>query len=338
MAGRPAGKCAVMSRQQQQTVPGEHADRPSEIPRRGWWQIVRRAWKEAKIDQVPLLSAGVAFYAFLALVPTLIAVVMLYGLVSDPEDVAEQVESFGTALPSSAEDLLSEQMETLANASDRSLGIGLIVALAVALWSASAGVSNLITAINVAYDEEIDRGFIKSRLLALGLTVSAIIFVAVAVALVAAAPVVMNAVDAPGWVEVLVEIGRWIGLVVAVVVALALLYRWAPDRDAPQFRWVSIGAVVATVLWVVASVGFSLYVDNFGSYGKTYGSLAGVVVLLLWLWLSAFATLLGAEINAESEQQTIRDTTKGEPRPLGHRNAVKADSLPGDNPQTDRES
>jgi membrane protein len=313
-----------------QTVPGVEADRPSEIPRPGWFQIVKRAWKESKKDSVPLLSAGVAFYAFLAIIPTLIAVVMIYGLVSDAEDVAEQVESFGEALPTSAEELLTEQMTTLATASERSLSVGLVIALVFALWTASGGISNLITAVNVAYDEEQKRGFVKSRALALGMTVGAIVFMVVAVALVAAIPVVLDALDVPGWVKAVVQVGRWLGLVVAVLIALALLYRWAPDRDAPKFRWLSIGAVVATVLWVVGSIGFSVYVDNFGSYGRTYGSLAGVVVLLLWLWLAAYATLLGAEINAEMEQQTIKDTTKGEPRPLGRRGAVKADSIPGE--------
>ena len=313
-----------------QTVPGVEADRPSEIPRPGWFQIVKRAWKESKEDSVPLLSAGVAFYAFLALVPTLIAIVMIYGLVSDADEVADQVESFGSALPSSAEDLLSEQMTTLANASERSLSVGLVIALGFALWSASGGISNLITAVNVAYDEKEKRGFVKSRALALGMTVGAIVFVIVAVALVAAIPVILDALDVPGWVEAVADVGRWLGLVVVVLIALALLYRWAPDRDAPKFRWLSFGAIVATVLWVVASIGFSVYVDNFASYGKTYGSLAGVIVLLLWLWLGAYATLLGAEVNAEMEQQTIKDTTKGEPRPLGQRGAVKADSIPGD--------
>ncbi len=313
-----------------QTVPGVEADRPSEIPRPGWIQIVKRAWKESKEDSVPLLSAGVAFYAFLALVPTLIAIVMIYGLVSDADEVADQVESFGSALPNSAEDLLSEQMTTLANASERSLSVGLVIALGFALWSASGGISNLITAVNVAYDEKEKRGFVKSRALALGMTVGAIAFVIVAVALVAAIPVVLDALDVPGWVEAVADVGRWLGLVVVVLIALALLYRWVPDRDAPKFRWLSFGAIVATILWVVASIGFSVYVDNFASYGKTYGSLAGVIVLLLWLWLGAYATLLGAEVNAEMEQQTIKDTTKGEPRPLGQRGAVKADSIPGD--------
>ena len=308
----------------EQTVHGVQADRPSEIPKPGWIQIVKRALKEATKDAVPLLAAGVAFYAFLAMVPTLIALVMIYGLVTDDEAaVAEQVESFGSVLPTEAEQLLTGQMESLVRTSDRALGIGLIVALLLALWSASSGINNLIKALNVAYDKEVTRSFVKSRLLAFGLTIGAISFMVLAVALVAALPVVLDALDMPGWVKALVQGGRWLGLVVAVLVALAVLYRLGPDRDAPKFRWVSRGAVVATVLWVLGSLGFSIYVDNFGSYGKTYGTLAGVVILLLWLWLSSYAALLGAEVNAEMEQQTIKDTTKGEPEPLGQRNAVK---------------
>ncbi len=311
-----------------ETVPGLAADRPSEIPKPGWLQIVKRAWKEAKKDAVPLLAAGVAFYAFLALVPTLIALILLYGLVSSPADVADQVASFGSALPSTVEDLLETQMEALVETSNRALGIGLVIALVIALWSASGGISNLITALNIAYDEEDERGFVKSRLLALGLTLGAIVFMVLAVALVAAIPVILNALDLPGWLRALVQVGRWLGLIVAVVVALAVLYRLGPDRDAPKFRWISIGAVVATVLWIIGSLGFSFYVDNFGSYGKTYGTLAGVVVLLLWLWLSSYAALLGAEVNAEMEQQTMKDSTTGEPEPIGQRDAVKADSIP----------
>jgi membrane protein len=200
--------------------------------------------------------------------------------------------------------LLREQMESLAGAPERSLGIGLVVALAVALWSASNGVGNLLTAINVAYDAKDERGFVKNKLVALGFTIAAIVFLALAVALVAAVPVVLGAIDAPGWVRVIAHAGRWLGLVVAVLVALAVLYRWGPHGDGQVFRWLTVGSVVATALWLVGSLGFSVYVDNFGSYGKTYGSLAGVVVLLLWLWLTAFAVLFGAEINAEADRQT----------------------------------
>lgn len=311
-------------------VPGSHAEKPTEIPRRGWFQVVRRAWKEAKSDQVPLLAAGVAFYSFLALFPAMIAAVMLYGLLRDPDDVRRQVASLSDTLPSDAASLLTGQLEAITTTSSGGLGLGLVISLVLALWSASGGVGNVMTAVNLAYDEEEIRGFVKRRALALGLTLAAIVFVVVAVSLVAVAPAVLDNVIGDGPARWGLEAARWLGLLVAMAVALAVLYKVAPDRDAPRFRWVSIGSVVATVIWLLASLGFSLYVDNFGSYNKTYGALAGVVVLLLWLWLTMYVVLLGAEINAEAEQQTAEDTTVGPEEPLGQRGAVKADSLPGD--------
>ena len=310
-------------------VPGGDAERPRDIPKGGWFQILKRAWKEAKADQVPLIAAGVAYYAFLAVFPAIIAAVLLYGLLADPAQVASQVDQIGKALPTSAQDLLAEQMKSLTQTSEQSLGIGLIVSLLAALWSASGGMGNLITAVNITYDEDDERGFVRSKGLALAMTLGAIVFVVVAIALIAVLPGVVDAIWLPPAVQVVVEAVRWLGLVVAMMAALAVLYRVAPDRESPRMRWVSVGAVTATVLWVIASIGFSLYVDNFSSYGKTYGSLAGVVVLLLWLWITNYLVLLGAEINAEAEQQTARDTTTGAEQPIGTRGAVKADSTPG---------
>jgi membrane protein len=278
---------------------------------------------------VPLLAAGVAFFAFLSIFPALVALVMLYGLVADPQQAAQQIESFTSALPAEARELLTGQLETLTSTSEQSLGIGLVVAVAAALWSASGGVGQMITAVNAAYDEDETRGFVRRKLLALAITIGSIVFVVLALGLVALLPVVIKALGLPPAVEVGVQVLRWVGLVVVVTVALALMYRLAPDRDAPKMRWVSVGAVIATVLWVLASVGFSLYVTYFGSYGKTYGALAGVVILLLWLWITSYAVLLGAEANAEAEQQTGRDTTRGPAEPRGRRGAVKADSPPG---------
>ncbi|HEX6249409.1 MAG TPA: YihY/virulence factor BrkB family protein, partial [Nocardioidaceae bacterium] len=221
---------------------------------------------------------------------------------------------------------------------EQSLGLGLIIALALALWSASGGVGNIVTAVNIAYDEEETRGFVKRKLLSLGFTFGAILFAAVAVGLIAVVPPLLDAFIPSGALYWLITIGRYLFLVVAVMIALAVLYRFAPDRDAPKFAWVSVGAAVATVIWIVASVGFSVYVDNFGSYGETYGAVAGVAVLMLWLWITAFIVLLGAEINSESEQQTVKDTTRGEPEPLGQRGAVKADNLPHEQPREKKQS
>lgn len=232
------------------------------------------------------------------------------------------------AVPASARELLLQQIDTLTSAPQQSLGFGLLISLAAALWSASGGVGNLISAINLAYDEEETRGFVRRKALALALTLGAIVFSLIAVGLIAVAPVVLDANGVPTLVRLGLEAARWVLLLAAVVVALAVVYRVAPDRDAPKLTWVSVGAIVATVVWLVASLAFSLYVDNFGSYGKTYGSLAAVVVLLLWLWITVYVILLGAEINAEAEEQTVRDTTTGPEKPLGERDANKADSVP----------
>jgi membrane protein len=310
-----------------QEVPGGEAAKPTEIPKRGWLQIVKRGWAEAKADQVPLLGAGVAFYGFLALFPSLIAIVLIYGLVVDPATIANQVGQLTAGLPEDATKIITDQL-TLASTRETGAGIGVAVSILLALWAASGGMSNLMTAINTAYDEEEKRNFIKKRLLALGLTIGAIVFMVLMLALVAVFPVLADLID-NGVIRVLLTIARWVLIAALVSAALAVLYRVAPDRDAPKMRWVSVGAVVATVLWLLASAGFSLYVNNFGSYAKTYGAIAGIVVMLMWLWITAYAILLGAEINAESEQQTVRDTTRGPEAPLGERDAVKADSLPG---------
>lgn len=307
-------------------VPGGDAEKPSQIPARGWWQIARRGWAEAKEDQVPLLAAGVAFKAFLALFPAMVALVFIYGLVADPSTIAAQVSSLTKGLPSQATDLITTQLQTLGS-SGHGASISTVISLLIALWSTSSGVSNLVTAVNIAYDEDDDRSFIKKRLIALALTGGAIVFMIIMLGLVAVFPAVLAQIDNTvlRWV---LEAGRWVLTAVVVSVVLAILYRVAPDRDAPKMRWVSVGAAVATVLWLLASVGFSVYVANFSSYAKTYGALAGIVILLLWLWITCYAILLGAEINAEAEQQTSADSTRGPAAPMGQRGAVKADSTP----------
>jgi membrane protein len=277
---------------------------------------------------VPLLAAGVAFFSFLSLFPAIIAAVLTWSLIADPSTMRDQARNAAAALPSAARDLLLQQINSLIAKPAQSLGVGLVISLALALWSASGGVGNLMSAVNLTYDEEETRGFVKRKAIALGLTLAMIVGGLLALGLVAAAPAVFDAIGLPAWTRVLLEIGRWLLLLALVAVGLAIIYRVAPDRDAPQFKWVSTGALVATVIWLVASFAFSLYVDNFSSYGKTYGSLAAVVILMLWLWISFYVVLLGAEINAESEAQTVKDTTKGPEKPLGERQAVKADMKP----------
>ena len=309
-------------------LPGVDADDPTDIPPAGWRQIVRRALRETKNDDITLVAAGVAFYGFVGLFPALIAAVTLYGLIADPVEVQEQVRGLSDALPAESARLVGDQLTEIAGGSPRALGLGLVVSLGGALFSASGAVANLIKAINLAYDEEEGRNIVTLRGLALLMTLGAVVFVAVAVGIIAVLPVVLDAVGLGAGGRLAADILRWVALVLFVAGSLAVVYRYAPDRDNPRMAWVSLGAAVATVLWILGSAGFSVYVSTFGNYSETYGALAGVIVLLLWLFLTAFVVLLGAEINAETEQQTARDSTVGPPRPMGRRNAVKADTLP----------
>jgi membrane protein len=307
-------------------VPGSEAEKPQQIPAKGWFQIAKRGWAEAKADNVPLMAAGMAYYAFLAIFPAIIAAVLLYGFFADPQTITSQLDALGSAIPADIKKTLTDQIGLAAG--NGKVGFGAVIAILIALFSASGGMSNLMTAVNIAYDEDETRGFVKKRLIALALTVGAIVFLLVVVSLVAVLPVVLGFLGTNGVVLFLIQAARWLLIVVVITVSLAVLYRVAPDRDAPKLRWVSVGAGIATLLWIIASVGFSIYVSQFGSYAKTYGAIAGIVILLLWLFITSYAILLGAEINAESEQQTIKDSTKGPAQPIGQRDAVKADSLP----------
>jgi membrane protein len=279
-------------------------------------------------DHVSLIAKGVAYSWFLALFPGLIAAISIYGLVTSPHQVTSQVGQLSTSLPQSAQALITTQLKSIAGASGGALTVGLVISAAVALWSASAGMSGLVEALNIAYDESEDRNFVVKRGLALVLTLGFLVFLGLALGLIAVVPYLGSFAGSSTGVQVAVEVVRWLALVLLAIVALGLLYRVAPDREAPELRWLSLGSVVATVVWIAASLGFAFYVDNFGSYAKTYGALAGVVVLLLWMWITAFVVLLGAEINAESEAQTAADTTTGRPLPMGERGAVKADDPP----------
>ena len=311
---------------------GREAERPSEIPARGWFAVLKRVKAEVKEDNVPLLAAGVAFYAMLAIFPAIIAVVTVYGMVADPDQVKTQVGEFAKSLPSGADQLLTTQLTSVVNAGRQALSIGLAVSLAAVLWTASGGVQGLVKGLNIVYDENETRGFLKLRGLSLLLTLGAIVVTVVALVLITVFPGVIDDLGLGEAGELAASIVRWVVLALLVLVAVAVLYRFAPDRANPRWRWVSWGAVVALVLWLLGSVGFSWYVDNFGKYNQTYGALAAVIILLLWLFLSSFAVLLGAEFDAETERQTARDTTTGPERPLGQRDAEVADTL-GESPQ-----
>jgi membrane protein len=306
---------------------GRTAKQPTQIPKTGWKDVAVRTIADVKGDNATLLSAGVAFYSLLALVPALVALVSIYGLVADPTDVERQVSDLLGAAPREVRELIESQLESVVEGSSGGIGLATIAGIAVALWSASSGMKNLMTAINVAYDEEETRRFLKLRAVSLVLTLGAIVFLVLAFAVVALLPSLLAGTDLAGPSRVVIGVLRWPALALAFAIGLGVVYRYAPNRDNARWQWVSVGALFATVLWIAGSLLFSVYAANFGRYNETYGSLGAIVVVMLWLFLTAFVVILGAEINAETERQTREDTTEGPEKPLGERGATAADTV-----------
>ncbi|WP_187640083.1 YihY/virulence factor BrkB family protein [Bosea sp. F3-2] len=304
---------------------GALASTPTEIPPRGWWEITRRAYAEVDRDRVLAVAAGVTFYGLLALFPALTAFVSLYGLVADPVSIGGQLAMFNAFLPSGATDFLADQVSRISAGGTTTLGFAFLISLGAALWSANAGVKALFDALNVAYGEDEKRGFLKLNAISLAFTAGILAFLLIALGAVAAIPVILNFVylgAASAW---LISIGRWPVLFAVLIIALAILYRLGPSRDDAQWKWVSPGALFAAIAWLAGSMLFSWYVANFEDYNKTYGAVGVVIGLLTWMWLSATIVLIGAELNAEAERQTERDTTEGSPMPIGFRGADAAD-------------
>jgi membrane protein len=304
---------------------GREADQPQHIPVRGWKDIVIRAWNDSNEKNISLVAGGVTYYVVVALFPGLAALVSIYGLIANPATIANNINALSGMLLPSAQKLISDELHQLVSTSGGALSFGAVIGILIALYSASRGMSGMITALDIAYGQEEKRGFIRFNLLAIVLTIGLLIGGIIALALVAVLPAVLSGTS--GVVKWVVYVVEWPVLVLFMMGMLAVLYRYAPDRDEPRWEWTSPGAIIASILWVVASILFSVYVAHFGNYNKTYGSLGAVVVLLTWLWLSAYVVLLGAEINSESERQTKKDTTVGEPQPMGSRGATAADTL-----------
>jgi membrane protein len=306
---------------------GRDAEAPGEIPARGWKDILLRVWDRLSRDNISIIAAGVAFYALTSIPPGLAAFISIYGLVFDPATVQSQVDSLSVVLPHEALGIISDQLKAIVEKPPTKLGLSLLISLALALWSTRAGMATMMTALNVAYEEDEKRSFVRFLLVSIGLTICAVLFGVVTLALVAVLPAIIDLLPLGPAGKTISSIVRWPVLVVIVMIGLAALYRFAPSRDEPRWRWVSWGAVIATMLWIAASALFSLYVARFGAYDKTYGSLGAIVVLLMWLYLSAYIMLAGAELNAEMEHQTARDTTVGPREPMGSRGAEVADTV-----------
>lgn len=306
---------------------GRSAHAPSEIPRAGWRDILLRVWRKLGEDNVSLVAAGVALNTLLAVFPAMAVLASVYGMFASPAQVGQEIQPFYGILPHEAAGIIQTQLEALAQPRNHTLGIGAIVSFVVSVYYSSQGVSALMSATNIAYCERERRGFIEVILVALGFAVGAVVGFVVMLLLTVAVPLGLEKLPLPHFVDMAALILRWILLWLFAALGLAIVYRYAPSRENARWRWVTWGSVIAATLWLVSSVLFSLYVRNFGSYGKTYGALGGVIVLIMWFYLQGYAIVLGAEFNAETEHQTAVDTTQGPPAPMGERGAYMADTL-----------
>ena len=306
---------------------GREAEAPHEIPPAGWKDVLWRTWNEFLGDHVLTQAAAVTFYVTLAVFPAIAAMVSIYGLFADRATVAAHVASLDWILPGGALDVLGAQVTRVAEKGNSTLSLAFALSLVLSLWSANAGIKAMFEALNVVYEEDEKRSLVMLNLESLVFTLAGIVFAAVSIATVVALPIVLDRLWLGPWTETLIRLGRWPILFAVVATLLAFLYRFGPSRRRAKWRWVSWGSALASVLWVVLSMGFSYYAAHFGRFDETYGSLGAAIAFMTWVWLSVTVVLIGAELNSELEHQTARDSTEGRPRPLGRRGAEMADTI-----------
>jgi membrane protein len=306
---------------------GRQARHPTDIPVRGWWDVSWRAVKRFSDDNISLIAGGLAMYALLSVFPALAAMVSIYGMFATPGDVINQMSSFAGILPPGVWDIFNTELQSITKSGQGTLTVAALLSIVLALWSARAAMSSLMTATNIAYREREKRGFIRTTLLSLAFTLGAILGFLVMLTLGVAIPLALAAFGAGEWVKGAVSVLRGALLWVVIVLGLAVVYRYAPAREHARWRWVTPGSVFAATMCLAASALFAFYVTNFAGYAKTYGALGGVVVLLMWFYIASVVVLMGAEMNAELERQTVEDTTEGRNAPLGQRGAFAADTV-----------
>jgi membrane protein len=316
---------------QPQADRGRSAENPAQMPAAGWKDVAVRTWKESSKDNVGLVAAGVAFYGFLALVPLLGAIVITYGFMAEPQTVVSHFQALTKVLPAQVAELIGEMLLGAVQSSGEKKGLGLLLALAIALWGAKNAAGSIITALNIAYEEEEKRGFLKVTLIALAMTLGAVVVVLLAIGATTLLGALHHIFPETGPVAIILwKVVSYALLAVAAAAAVATLYRYAPSREKARWSWITPGSLFAAIAWLLLTLGFGFYVTNFGNYDKTYGSLGAIVVLLTWMYLSAYVLLFGAELNSELEHQTARDTTPGPEQPLGSRGAWSADHVASD--------
>ena len=306
---------------------GRTATRPDQIPARGWMDILWRVVWSVPRDRVFATAGGVAFFALMAIFPGLATIVSLYGLFLDPNAISQHLNLLAGVLPNGVLDLIADQLIRVARQSTGTLSAASVVSLGIAFGSANSGVSALFDSLNVIYKENEKRTLIRFYATTLLFTLSGILFALAITAMLVVLPVVLKLIGLGALTDAALRIARWPTMLLLVSFGLSLIYRYGPSRRDAKWRWVTWGSVAAALSWVCASVLFSWYVASFDSYNRIYGSLGAVIGFLTWIWLSAVIVLLGAELNAEMERQTARDSTEGKPKPLGSRDAFAADTV-----------
>lgn len=318
---------AVATQADEEAGRGRGAEHPGEIPARGWKDIALRIHRGIGADRILAISAGVVFFMLLAIFPGIAGLIALYGLFADPVTIGRHLDLMAGVVPGGGLEIIRGEVERLTAQPQQQLGLAMIASLAISLWSANGGMKALFDALNVVYHEREKRGFIALNALSLAFTLGTIAFMLTAIVVITVLPVALEYVGLSRGTELLLRIGRWPALLLVASLAIALVYRYGPSRDEPQWTWISPGSALAALLWLVASLAFSWYAENFGSYNKTYGSLGAVIGFMTWMWISTIVILVGAKLNAEIEHQTARDTTEGPPRPVGSRGATMADTI-----------
>ena len=309
---------------------GHNAEKPKQIPKKGWKDVASRVKDQLTKDHVFLLSAGIAFYFFLAIFPAIAAALSIYGLIMEPAQVEQQMGQVANILPEQAHQMISNILERQSEKPESTLGWSLVLSILISLWSANKGTKAVFEGVNITYNEIDERGFFKLTAVTLLFTIGGIIIGFIAITMVVAFPALIDKIGLPSTLETIIQLLRWPILALIVMFALAAVYKVAPYRKSPEFKWISWGAIIATVFWLAGSLLFNLYVKNFSSFDETYGSFAAIIILMLWFFLTAFIILLGAEINSEMEHQTSRDTTTGEDKPTGKRGGYHADHVAGE--------
>ncbi len=304
---------------------GRDADSPSQIPKRGWKDILLRVYNGIGEDRILMNAAGVTFYALLALFPAIAAFVSIYGLFADPQTIVNQMDVLAGVLPGGGMAVIQEQFTRLVAQPSGALTLGVVFGVLISLWSANGGMKGLFDALNVVYGEEEKRSFLWLNLTTLTFTLGMLLFAIVALASIVVIPVILKFL--PTFIGSILNIVRWPVIAVLVAVVLALIYRYGPSRDKPKWRWISWGSSIAAVLWLAFSAIYSWYTANFGTFNATYGSLGAAIGFMLWMWLSTTVILFGGKLNAEIEHQTARDSTEGPQEPIGQRHARVADTV-----------